>query len=125
VCEPIHVPAVVVALLLGIHVNASSVTFTFRGAPAAVHGGYVASPLAECGSGRRVPLRGMHFVVHFLPARTALSFAKSRRLKGVGAIRELAKTCDFESDLAWGIGLDRRRPYVIARKGSRVTVVFR
>jgi len=40
-------------------------------------------------------------------------------------VRELAKVCDFESDLAWAIGLDRRRPYDVVRKGARVTVVFR
>jgi hypothetical protein len=119
------VPAVVVAFLIGIHVAANSVTFTFRGAPAKVRAAYVAGPLAECGSGRAVPLRGRaHFVIHFLPGRTALSFAQSRRLEGAGAVRELAKTCDFESDLAWAIGLDRRRPYNVARHGTRVTVTF-
>jgi hypothetical protein len=117
---------VVVAFLLGIHVGAHSVTFTFRAAPAAVHAAYVAGPLAECGSGRAVPLRGRaRFVIHFLPGRTALSFAQSRRLKGAGVVRELAKTCDFESDLAWAVGLDRRRPYNVARHGARVTVTFR
>jgi len=40
-------------------------------------------------------------------------------------VRGLAKVCDFESDLAWAIGLDRRRPYDVVRKGARVTVVFR
>ena len=120
-------PAIVVAFLLGIHVGANSVTFTFRGAPEHVRAAYVAGPLAECGSGRAVRLRGRaHFVIHFLPGRTALSFAQSRRLKGAGgAVRELAKTCDFESDLAWAIGLDRRRPYNVARQGARVTVTFR
>jgi hypothetical protein len=120
------VSAVVVAFLLGIQVGAHSVTFTFRAAPATVRAAYVAAPLAECGSGRAVPLRGRaHFVIRFLPGRTALSFARSRRLKGVGAVRELAKTCDFESDLAWAAGLDRRRPYNVVRHGTRVTVTFR
>jgi hypothetical protein len=111
-----------VALLLAIHVAAHSVTFTFRSKPATVHAAYVAKPLAECGSGRAVALRGVHFVIHFMPAQ---SKTVVRRLPGSGAIRELAKTCDFEADLAWAIGLGRRRPYDLVRKGSSVTVVFR
>jgi len=90
-----------------------------------VRASYTATPLRECGSGRRVPLRGVHFVVHFSPARTALSFAKPRRMNGTGVTKELAKVCDFESDLGWAIGLDRRRPYDVARHGKRVTVTFR
>ena len=113
------------AFLLAIHVAAHSVTFTFRTRPASVRPAYATQPLAECGSGRRVSVRGVHFVIHFLPGRTALSFAKSRRLPGTGVVRELAKVCDFESDLAWAIGLDRRRPYDVVRQGARVTVVFR
>jgi hypothetical protein len=111
-----------VAYLLAIHVAAHAVTFTFRSKPATVRAAYVSKPLAECGSGRPVALRGVQFVVHFLPAQ---SRTVVRRLPGAGAIRELAKVCDFESDLGWGVGLDRRRPYVIMRKGARVTVVFR
>jgi len=114
-----------VAFLLAIHVAAHAVTFTFRTRPATVRPAYATAPLAECGSGRRVSVRGVHFVIHFLPGRTALSFAKSRRLPGTGVVRGLAKVCDFESDLAWAIGLDRRRPYDVVRKGARVTVVFR
>jgi hypothetical protein len=119
------VATVAIALLLAVHVGARSVTFSFRGTPAAVHAAYTTKPLAQCGSGLPVPVKGVHFVVHFLPARTALSFAKQRRLPGTGTVRELAKVCDFESDLAWAIGLDRRRPYNVARNGSRVTVTFR
>jgi hypothetical protein len=118
------VATVAIALLLSIHVGAHSVTFTFRDAPATVRAAYTTQPLAQCGSGTAVPLRGVHFVVHFQPAQTALSFAKKRRLKGAGVTRELAKSCDFESDLAWAIGLDRRRAFHVSRDGSRVTVTF-
>jgi hypothetical protein len=111
-----------VAFLLAVQVAAHSVTFTFRSRPATVRAAYVAKPLAECGSGRRVSVRGVHFVIHFLPAQ---SKTVVRRLPGTGAIRGLAKVCDFEADVAWAIGLDRRRPYDVVRKGTRVTVVFR
>jgi len=111
-----------VAFLLAIHVAAHSMTFTFRTQPATVRAAYTSKPLAECGSGRRVSLRGTHFVVHFMPAQSKIFV---RRLPGAGVVREAAKVCDFESDLGWAIGVDRRRPYDIRRKGAQVTVVFR
>jgi hypothetical protein len=111
-----------VAFLLALHVAVNSVTFMFRTKPATVRAAYTTNALAECGSGRRVRVRGAHFVIHFLPAQSKTIV---RRLPGAGAIRELAKTCDFEAEVAWAIGLDRRRPYDVVRKGTRVTVVFR
>ena len=116
----------VIVALLAIHLGGSSVTFRFSAPPIAYGAAYVTGPLVECGSGRTVSLRGAaRFVIHFRPARTALSFAKQRRLKGDGRFRELAKVCDFESDLGWAIGLDRHRAYTIARAGRTVTVTFR
>ena len=116
----------IVAVLVAIHVSAGSATFQFRHAPQTVRAGYTTRPLSQCGSGAHVPLRGAkHFVVRFLPAQTALAYGKTRRLPGSGSIRELAKVCDFESDLAWAIGLDRRRGFTVTRRGSSVTVRFR
>ena len=115
-------PAVVVALLLSVHVSAHSVTFAFRGAPATVRAVYASKPLVQCASGLPVAVRGVHFVVRFQPARSSLA---ETRIAGTGVVRGLAKTCDFESDLSWAIGLDRRRPYDVARHGTRVTVTFR
>jgi hypothetical protein len=34
----------------------------------------------------------------------------------------VARTSDYEADLAWAIGLDRRRPYHVTRDGSNVVV---
>jgi len=118
------VATIAIAMLLSIHVGANSVTFTFTAPPATVQASYTTKPLVQCASGLPVVVRGVHFVIRFRPARTALSFAKQRRLKGTGAVRELAKTCDFEADLAWAVGVDKRRPYNVTRKGARVTVVF-
>jgi len=116
----------VIVALLAIHLGASSVTFRFSAPPMAYGAAYVTGPLVECGSGRTVPLRGAaRLVIHFRLARTALSFAKQRRLKGVGRFRELAKVCDFESDLGWAIGLDRHRAYTVSRAGRTVTITFR
>jgi hypothetical protein len=114
-----------IVALLAIHLGGSSVTFRFSASPMAFGAAYV-TRLAECGSGRIVPLRGAaRFVIRFRLARTALSFAEQRRLKGTGHLRELAKVCDFESDLGWAIGLDRRRAYSVSRAGKTVTVTFR
>jgi hypothetical protein len=116
----------VIVALLAIHLSGSSVTFRFTAPPTAYGAAYVTGPLAECGSGRIVALRGAaRFVIHFRPARTALSFAKQRRIEGAGRFRELAKVCDFESDLGWAIGLDRRRAYRVSRAGRTVTITFR
>lgn len=116
----------IVAVLVAIHVTAGSATFQFRHAPQTVRGGYTTKPLTQCGSGAQVPLRGAkHFVVHFMPAQTALAYGKTRRLPGRGPLRELAKVCDFEADLAWAIGLDRRRAFTVTRRGASVVVRFR
>jgi hypothetical protein len=111
-----------VPLLLSIYIAGHSVVFTFTARPPTVRPAYTTTALAECGSGRRVAVRGVHFVIHFMPAQSKITF---RRLRGAGVVRDAAKVCDFESDLAWAFGLDRRRPYDIVRKGARVTVVFR
>jgi hypothetical protein len=115
--------SLVIALLLGIQVRTTTVTFQFRSPPQAIRAAYDRRPLVECGSGRVVPLRGkVHLVIHFMSAQTALSFAQHRRLAGQGPFRELAKVCDFESDLGWAIGLDKRRAFRLERHGSRVTL---
>ncbi len=115
----------VIALLAAIHLQAASVRFEFKGLPQHVTAGYVTKPLAQCGSGAPVPLRGrVHFVIHFRPAYTDASFAKTRRLRGNATMQGLAKSCDFESDLAWAVGLDRRRPFHVSHGGSSVTVSF-
>ena len=110
------------AYLLGIVLAGHSMVFTFTAKPATVHAGYTTKALAECGSGRPVTVRGVHFVIHFTPARSRITV---RRLRPGGVVRDAAKVCDFESDLGWAFGLDRRRPYNVIRSGKRVTVVFR
>jgi hypothetical protein len=110
-----------VPLLLGIYLAGHSLVFTFTARPATVRAAYTSTALVECGSGRPVAVRGVHFVVRFFPARSRITI---RRLGGRGVVREAAKVCDFESDLAWAFGLDRRRPFHITREAKRVTVTF-
>ena len=80
-----------------------------------------------------MPLKGAAFaVVHFTPAATAdldgesvrPTYTGPRRLSGPGPVLETAKTSDFEADLAWAIGLERRLPLHVARDGATVTVSF-
>lgn len=113
------------ATLLGVDVRARSVSFTFDVAPATVRTRYVPrSSLAECGSGRAVrPLGRAFLVVHFSPAQT--QGVPYRVLTRPGPVLEAAKTCDFEADVAWAIGLDARHRAGVSRHGSTVTLTFR
>ena len=122
------------AYLTGVHVAASAVRFEFRSRPQEVAAAWKpAAQLSECGSGLPVRLRGHAFVVvHFRPAASAelkgeqviLTYKGAKRLTGPGPVLEVAKTCDFEADLGWGIGVQKRLPLHVARDGSTVTVSF-
>jgi hypothetical protein len=123
-----------VALLTGVQVSSTSVTFAFRSPPRDVRARFEAGPrLAECGSGKPVALKGRaSLVVHFTPAQTAeiegekvtRTYPGPSRLEGPGPVLESVKTCDFEADVAWAVGLARRLPFHIVRDGSTVTVAF-
>jgi hypothetical protein len=39
-------------------------------------------------------------------------------------VLEVAKTCDFEADVGWAVGLSRRLPFDVSRDGSTVTISF-
>jgi hypothetical protein len=123
------------ALLTGVRPDGASVAFEFRNEPRDVNAHYVGkSQLAECGSGAPVPLRGTAYaVVHFRPAQTASvaddgkvtpTYTGPRRLSGKGPVLEVAKLCDFEADVGWAIGVDRRRPIDVSKDGSTVTISF-
>ena len=122
------------ALLTSVRVAADNVTFEFKSAPQDVRTRYEPkSRIVESGSGRRVPLAGNAYVViHFVPAATAdlqgeqvvPTYTGPRRLSGPGPVLETAKTSDFEADLAWAIGLERRLPFRVDRHGTTVTISF-
>jgi hypothetical protein len=122
------------ALLTGVHVGEKSVTFDFKSAPSTVKAAYQPkSRIVESGSGAPVPLKGTAYVViHFTPAASAdvqgekviPTYTGPKRLSGPGPVLETAKTSDFEADLAWAIGLERRLAMRVAQDGSTVTVSF-
>jgi hypothetical protein len=124
-----------VALLTDVRTKGDSVTFDFRGEPQDVKARYVARrDLVECGSGAPVALRGgAYAVVHFTPAQTASiaddgkvtpTYTGPRRLPGTGPVLEVAKLCDFEADVGWAIGVQRRLPLDVSTDGGTVTIRF-
>ena len=136
-CGGSHTPSVpAVALLTGVHVDGTSATFEFRSAPDIVRMHFrLRSRIAESGSGRKVPLKGDAFlVVSFSPAATAtagessvtFSYTGPKRLwpTSRGPVQEVVKIGDFEAQLDWAIGLDRRRSVKVKRDGTKVTVAF-
>jgi hypothetical protein len=122
------------ALLTAVQVDGTKVTFHFKSAPQHVTASYVPrSQLAESGSGKPVPLKGTaYLMIHFTPAATAEATASTvvftytgpRRIEGPGPVLEMAKTSDFEADLGWAIGLERRLRFHVSQDGSSVTVSF-
>jgi hypothetical protein len=122
------------ALLTDVQVDRAKVTFEFRSAPQHVTASYVPrSQLAESGSGKPVPLKGTaYLMIHFTPAATAaatastvtFSYTGPRRIQGHGPVLEVAKTSDFEADLGWAIGLERRLRSHVSQDHSSVTVSF-
>jgi hypothetical protein len=122
------------ALLTDVQVDRAKVTFEFKSAPQHVRASYVPrSELAESGSGKPVHLKGTaYLMIHFTPAATAeatastvtFSYTGPRRIKGTGPVLEVAKTSDFEADLGWAIGLERRLRSHVSQHDSSVTVSF-
>jgi hypothetical protein len=122
------------ALLTAVRAGANEVTFTFESAPEDVQARYLPpSQVAESGSGAHVKiLASTVVVVHFTPAATAdlqgenviPTYTGPKRLEGTGPVRDVVKISDFEADLGWAIGLDRRLPVHVSRDGSTVTVTF-
>jgi hypothetical protein len=131
-----HASAPTVALLTGVHVDGTSARFKFDSAPATIRTHFRRrSQIAESGSGRKVPLKGgAYLVLSFSPAATAtadatkviFSYTGPKRLEpsSTGAVQEIVKIGDFEAQLDWAIGLDKRRAPQVVRDGDAVTVAF-
>jgi hypothetical protein len=112
------------ATLVDVDAHRSSVTFRFDVAPDRVTSRYAdGSMLAECGSGLPIRPAGRAFVVvHFLPAQSA--DLPERLVMPSGPLLEAAKVCDFEADVGWALGLERKLPFDVSRDGATVTVTF-
>ena len=112
------------ATLTDVDVHNRSVVFTFDVAPDKITSRYASrATLAECGSGAPVrPAGSAFYVVHFSPAQS--QEVPKRLVMPSGPLREVDKVCDFEADVGWVIGLDRRAPADVSSHGSAVTVTF-
>jgi hypothetical protein len=112
------------ATLTDVHVAERSVQFAFDVRPDDVTAAYAGRrALAECGSGAPVRPNGSAFaVVHFRPAQT--EGVPKRIVMASGTVLDVWKLCDFEADVGWAIGLDRRQPLHVSRDGATVTVIF-
>ena len=106
-----------------LRVHADSVEFAFDSKVKDVSVRAAHVPFAECGSGAPVNPAGADFVVvKFSPAQTR--GLPKRVVMPSGPVLEVSKICDFEADVSWVIGLDRRETAHVSRDGSTVTVTF-
>jgi hypothetical protein len=122
------------ALLTAVKVTGNAVRFDFESTPREVRASYQPrSALRGCGSGLPVAVKGTAFViVHFQPAATAdiqgaqvtPTYTGPSRIEGPGPVLETVKTCDFEADLAWAIGVESQLGLRVSQSGSTVTVSF-
>jgi hypothetical protein len=118
------------AVLTGVNLANNRAVFFFRTAPTTIKAGYVPrSQVVESGSGLPVKVAGSAFlVIRFSPASGAAYstlYKLPSRLKlatTAGPVREAARISDFEGDLAWVIGVDRKRAYHVTRRGANVFV---
>ena len=106
-----------IAIVQRVVAQPRSLTFSLDRQPQKIRVSWVpAAKLHDCASDRAYRLPGKAFaVVHLFPAQSA------RRM---GPFRNAVKICDFESDLAWAIGLPRRLPSAVHRAGRTVTITF-
>ncbi|HEY3541980.1 MAG TPA: hypothetical protein VGK79_05495 [Gaiellaceae bacterium] len=111
------------ATLTDIRVRPDRVEFEFDSDVQHVSAAPAPGPFAECGSGAAVKPAGAEFVVvRFSPAQTR--DIPKRIIRPSGPILDVWKTCDFEADVSWVIGLDRQAAADVSRDGSTVTVTF-
>jgi hypothetical protein len=124
------------ALLTHVKAEPGRVVFSFRTAPRQVTAAYVPkSQVVESGSGRRVTVAGAKaLVLRFTPASGAdlsgnslrITYKGPRRLKPAtaGSVREVVRVSDFEAELGWAIGLDRKHAYRVTRDGPNIVIAF-
>jgi hypothetical protein len=112
--------ALLTAVDVGGHETYDRVVFRFENAVPGHRVEYVEPPLREDGSGNTVRLAGDAFLVVRMEQASGfdlaapegrLTYDGPRRLPGVGGIRELVRTGDFEAVLTWAIGLERRAEF--------------
>lgn len=108
---------------VGAHDGFDRIVLEFRGQDIPSYRvGYLDPPVRQDGSGNKVDVAGNAFLeLRTTPAsgRTAhgkTTYEGPRRVPGGSAsvVTEVVRTGDFEANLAWVAGVDRRRPFAVA-----------
>lgn len=120
-----------VAVRSGRHARADRLVFEFNtaGLPA-WHVEYVDRPVRDCGSGEPVPVAGDGWLqIRFSGAQAHTDIGKptsgpQRRALPLRVARELVRTCDFEGEVTWVVGVGSPNPYAVRSmaKPSRLVV---
>ena len=112
------------ATLTDVHVRPRSVEFTFDSEPRQVRARWwPLRTIGECGSGLPVRPQGQAvLLVSFRPAQT--HEVPRRIVMPSGPVGEADKVCDFEAEVGWALGIERRLPFHVSRDGAKVTGTF-
>lgn len=118
---PIH-PLVLENVRAGLHPGFERVVFQMAGDTLPGYRiAYVEPPAVACGSGKRVSLAGEAvLVVRLQPARAhddaGQPTVQERRQKpAFPVLKEMALTCDYEGQVQWALGLERRVPFRVLK----------
>ncbi|PWF48499.1 hypothetical protein C7C56_011745 [Massilia glaciei] len=122
---------IVRAVRSGRQAGADRLVFEFDtpGLPA-WHAEYVDKPVRDCGSGDPVPVAGDGWLqIRFTGAQAHTEQGEStsgprRRALALPVARELVRTCDFEGEVIWVIGVASPNPYtpLVLAQPSRLVI---
>lgn len=81
------------------------------------HVDYIDAPVIQCGSGHEMPVAGSAWLqVRFNGANAHTEAGEGtsgpmRRAPGLSSVREVVRTCDFEAEVTWVVGLSGPHAY--------------
>lgn len=81
------------------------------------HVDYIDAPVIQCGSGHEMPVAGSAWLqVRFNGANAHTQAGEGtsgpmRRPADLPSIREVVRTCDFEAEVTWVVGIAGQQPY--------------
>ncbi len=91
---------------------------------------YAEPPVVACGSGRTVSVAGKAvLLVRLQPAQAHddaghATIQERDRKPGFAVLKEMALICDFEGQVQWALGLDRRVPFRILKLDQPARLVL-
>lgn len=96
------------------HENFDRIVFEFSGCLPGYRVEYVEPPATNCGSGMDLEVQGNALLqVKLVPASSAdesgaPQFEPNELLPGLPSVMELEKSCDFEADITWVVGVPEK-----------------